>query len=365
MRNNTELTPFRDSSIRAETIEAAQNLANFPTAQELEDYMGWRLRYPDARDYRYWISDPVSVADYLDLEPPARANLHGDMADFISSKIKITRHPEASDKRADNYLLENYKGDILRKSADVQALIAAGDPLGDFSQRSEFGNLNLQYTRGGSCDLTRNIYVEGGMLAMSNILLSRTFVRHLTPAVIDSCLTRAEWPAMDYRVYLNPRLSRAGAAATELTTIWDRQNLPAITKILNRVAETAGQRRVRSVRNEGMVVYCDRESIDRLLTAALDYYNRNASDFSDRRTPKLATQIAPGLAVATNEGLSGRSFNSHRSAIFESAWIEFQSGRPDSAAQIVLKDVEVFRGILLEKLHENGVYLRNISFLAV
>ena len=107
----------------------------------------------------------------------------------------------------------------------------------------------------------------------------------------------------------------------DLIDIFEANRVDVRLKVFN-WAIAAGDRPPGRVRSEGITVYSSAGEVDRILALILDYYQSNPEAFAERPAPPLATEVAPGIGIATQEGFDGNqySFNSHRAEVFDQAW---------------------------------------------
>ena len=350
-------------SVRADNIEDVKRLENFPSDRELRNYMLWRRQHSGKEAYRYWVSNPPTKEDLYNLRPSAAAAFYGQLADFVTSKISVEHSLKFVQPILDETSLEKFVSDyrrgVVQKSENFQALVAESGYPEKIDQSFKLSGLNLQIGE-KSCDLVAEPWGIDGFLA--NILMFQEgFIWHVTADRVGKYFAET-----DYRVYLNPQIDQAISMADKLTSDFQNRNLPIMTKILNRSVEVAGKQHISTVRSEGLIVYASENEINEVIEVILNCYQQDFQAFANRRTPKLAAMIAPGIAVATNQNLGKKtSFNRHRTRIIESAWeaFELQSTPSEDVFSVISQEeIETFKRLLKAELSSNQVDIRNISF---
>ena len=364
-------------AIRARTISEIENLEHFPSDEDLLRYMQLRQTNPDASSYKYWVQYEPTSHDRHDLELPAIADFYSGLADFIKSKIKPVRLPgyQHSQAKEDDLRksLDDYRLRIEQKEQSFRNLVNQGIyPDMKYPAGNDFIFSGLFIEAAGRMhDLSKRTWA-GDLI--SNIGVDRKFVYYATENMSNQFVTFAdrELP-VHHRIYLNPKISRTIEVAGQLSDALDAENLQAMYKIMNRAQEATRKKgQVLEIRSEGIVVYCNKYHTNRVLEIILECFESNYEAFKDRLAPKLATDIAPGIAVATEEGLSKRysfkrysfkrySFNGHRAAIISDAWGIFKQ-QESLISTISHQDLGLFKQILQGQFRRYHVDPRNISF---
>ncbi|MYB40290.1 hypothetical protein F4X86_03450 [Candidatus Saccharibacteria bacterium] len=357
------------NAIRAKTIGEIENLEHFPSEQELSGYMELRLVYKRANSYLYWVEDLPSAEDRRDLEPAALADFYGGLADFISSRAALVdvssglRSPQEMDLLRG--CLGDYSSRITQKAENFRELVSGGGypSQQDFEKNFVFNGLNIKV--GDKVrDLCHGLGWSGDL--MSNIDVRPLFVSYWTEAMAHQKVVFAgKTLPLHYRIYLNPELSRTLEIAGRLSDAFEHENLHVMHEIMNRPYNVAQYRgRIGGVRTEGITVYCNRYHANRALEIILECFEDNYDFFKDRPTPKLATPVAPGVAVASHEGFEtmGYSFDSHRSNIITDAWEDFASQNGGMAMTVSHQSIHAFRQVLETEFRKHRINPRNIAF---
>ena len=356
-------------AIRARTIIEAKNLEHFPDEIMLQSYMEGRLMYPKYNSYPYWVEELSAPEDLHDLEPSSLAGFYSNLADFINHRVDLInllpRSRSAEEIRQQRKYLDDYASLITRKNGAFQELVSSGSypDQKDFSRSFVFNNLNIRLgdrsydlsrSWGWAGDLMSNIRVEGPL-----------FVSHATEAMANQMVACAgkELP-LHYGIYLNPRINQTFEVANWLSDAFENENLLVISEIMNRAFEVSQRHHTSWHRIEGITVYCNRYHANRVLEIILECFKRNYDSFKDRPSLKLATPIAPGIAVASQAGwdVMGYSFSANRANIIDEAWKDFLSQESYAASTVSHQSIYAFRQVLETRLRKEGINPRNISF---
>ena len=357
------------NAIRATTISEVENLEHFPSDQELLDYMQARLVYKQGGIHEYWVYAPATVEDRRDLELPALAGFYGSLADFIESRVGLVDiSPEPRSALELGLLqdcLDSYSARIAQKVSSFCELAERGDypSWKDFQKDFVFDGLNIRL-KSKVHDLCRDAGWPAGL--MSNIHTGCRFIRYWTEAMAHQKVVAAgkELP-LHYRIYLNPTISKTPEIAGQLSDAFERENLHVINEIMNRPYDFCQrQGRISGVGTEGITVYCNKYHANGALAIILKCFESNYDLFEGRPCHRLATPVAPGIAVTAHEGFetTGYSYDFHRSNIIADAWEDFSAQHADMASTVPHQAVHAFKQVLEAEFRKHQINPRNISF---
>ena len=351
-------------SIRAGDIDKIRSLDNFPTDNEIEDFLRWKQLNTHREAYGYWAFGLPTKDDRANLLPLYGAVFYDQLVNLVKSKVRCLSLPEAEggqggDKLLTTQILNNYRHYLTQKSASFQ-LAAASDNYPHLS--NDLFNLNgLNLTAGDQVlDLSLEYEAKAGLIS-NMISAEKEFVTHCTAYLLNAYLLRQAVP-LQYCIYLNPQISQSVRVAAELIDKFETSRLAVKTDILNRATE-AGSHHILDIKTWSIAVYVNQAQIDYALDLILNHYRQDYLAFAGRTIPKLAAGIAHGIAVSTQEGFDSDrySFNGHRSDMFDTAWKEFEYYQM-SASSVTHHDIQTFKQILQRECGKRQVDVRNISF---
>ena len=377
-----ELSEFRrqyqavKSTIKATTFEQARDLQNSVDEHVLEDYLYWQITHPNAESYSYWCSDTPSKRDFEFLTPLGGAVFYNQLNNLVQEKTQILQSPHCQHSEEQRVTLErvldNYRQQLSHKSEIFQQKVITGEYP---DKRDELFNLNgLKVSLDQQeHDLSRS-YAEIVDGWLSNVVTyNHSFVEYASTEFVNQHYfqkrdgkPRRFTPAT-HHIYLNPDPEYAIPVAKALIERFEHPSnpLPVHMKIFNRSIE-AGKKHLLLVRSEGIVIYTHEEDTNAVLEAVMrSCYMQYYLAFAQRATTKLATPVAEGIAIASQEGYNSEeiSFLGHRSQLFNDAWQEFKYYREiNHSATVTQQDIQVFRQCLSDVLGKNNIDPHNIAF---
>ena len=351
------------ATIRAESLEKTQDLTNFPNDNNIEDFLRWKQINAQGESYEYWTNNLPTKEDRQNLKPLHGAVFYDQLVDLIKSKVKIVRSPQHVFNEDNKLLLaqviNNYCLYITKKSENFQ-LVAVSDTYPDQSNDLfRFNGLNLEI-EGQIHDLSSGHL--GRMDFLSNIVSSgKSFICYDTLELLKAYLSHRVLPFHEC-IYLNPQVSQSVRIAGELIDKFEEDQLSVQVKILNRSLE-GGKHHILDIKSWGIAISSSRSQTDQVLSTVLRLYRQNYPLFAQRSAPKLATQIADGVAVATLEGFNQEqySFNGHRAYIFDKSWAAFKFYQM-STSSVTHHDIQTFKQILQQECRQSQIDIYNISF---
>lgn len=329
------------SSIRAWDLESIKKLNNFPDETLIEDFLFWRNSHPKSNVYKFVISLPSWEKNRQGLNSLLGFRLQNELINFIKSEVKL------------------FKPDFIENSVEYAQKEAR--ELNDYHLylNSKSTELREYIETHHSYPYNENwtvLHLEG--LPVSNIVNSgKSFIVHFTESVLE----KYSREKISERIYLNPRAENSIQIASQLVKEFEASNLAVQTKILNRAIDVSRKDSC-EIRSEAIVVYSCPSETNQVLNKVLNCYMQNYQAFKYQPVTKLATKIAPGISVSTNQGFSSReeSFNVHRAKMFSDAWDQLQPMR--SSRGITYEDMSNFEILLKESCRKNGVNINNIAF---
>lgn len=351
------------ATIAVEDVEKARDLDNFPDSNVLEDFLRWKQINVGTSSYEYWSNVLPSKEDRQNLKPIYGAVFYDQLVNFIDAKIDVAQseHYRASgdNKLLLTQILNNYRHYISKKSETFQASLAAYGYPEKSNDLFRLNGLNLDI--GGQIyDLTDRHLPKVGFL--SNIISGdKSSVRYYTPALLKAYLAGGGAP-FHCCIYLNPQINQAVRVAEELIGEFEEAGLAIRADIFNRAID-AGGHHILDTNSWGIAIFSDKLQTGKILDATLRCYKRNYSLFAQRPTPKLAVQVADGVAIATQEGFDQErySFNEHRVQVFDKAWDDFKFYQM-SPSSVTPHDIAMFKQLLEQECRLNQIDLQNISF---
>ena len=350
-------------SITADSVEKAQAIDNFPTDNEIEEFLRWRQLNTQRGSYEYWASDLPTKEDRQNLKPLYAAVFYDQLANLIKSRVKIMPTPDR-EAQGDNKLLltqilNNYRHYITQKSENFQAAAVLNQYPHPNNDLFSFNGLDMAI--GDSIyDLSAGYDLKTGFL--SNITFKdKQSVWYCADELLRAYLSRQE-VQLHHCIYLNPQVNQSIRVASELIDKIEESRLAVKARILNRATE-GGNHHILDMRSWTVVIYVNKVQTDYALDLILRYYKQNYPAFVGRAVPKLAVQIAHGIAIATQEGfdLDRHSFNMHRAEVVDKAWKDFEYYQM-SPSSVTHHDIQTFKRIFQEECRKNKVDVRNLAF---
>lgn len=325
--------------------------------------MRWRQINSQRKSYEYWAFNLPTKLDRQNLQPLYGAVLYDQLINLIKAKVKVLPAPALGDQGEDRLLtaqiLNNYRHYLTQKSASFQSAAASNQyphPSNDL-----FGLNGLNLAEGEHVhDLSLEYKTKAGLIA--NIISDeKESITYCTAELLQAYLQRQEVP-LQYCIYLNPQISQTVRVATELIDKFEASRLAARTNIFNRAIE-GGSHHVVDTKSWSIAIYVNQVQMDYALDLILRHYKQDYLAFADRPTPKLAIDIAHGVAVATQEGFDNDrySFTTHRSSIFDGTWKEFEYYQM-STSSVTHHDIQTFKQILQRECGKHQIDTRNIAF---
>ena len=372
--SGSELAVFRQyyqemrATIVADKIANIRNLDNFPEDYEIGEFLRWQHAHPDIKAHEYWCSTTPTKEDRQCLTELHGAVFHDQLGDLIKSKVQILQSPQCEHPPQNKLLLDEilagYRYLITSRSENLQRTIVTSGYPGKNSELFNFNGLDVQFDN-QSFDLSRSsIEVVKGLL--SNIVCDKRFMYYSTEELVNLYFSKQHF-AFHNRIYLNPSLHASVKVFGDLIDRFEEYSLPINMKIFNRAFEAGHKHQYGSVRADGIIIYTNHEHTDTALQLVLSCYMQHYSSFEDRVSPKLTTQIAPGVSLATHEGFDEEkySFLTHRSYMFDQAWEHFKFIQEfNPTASFSNQDIYTFKQLLIQECDKRQVDKRNISFPA-
>ena len=351
------------ATIRASNLEKVQDLTNFPNDNSIEDFLRWQQINTQRKSYEYWTNILPTKEDRQNLKVLYGAVFYDQLVNFVKSRVSIIQSPQYASHKDNKLLLtqvlNNYRHYITKKSENFQ-LTAVSD---NYPERSndlfKLNGLNLEIAE-KIYDLTSGHLAKLGFL--SNIVsYDKSFICHYTSEFLKTCLSQGELPFHEC-IYLNPQINQSIRIAGELIDRFEENQLSVQTRILNRAIE-AGKHHILDIKSWGIAIYVNRAQTNQVLDTILRLYRQNHPLFTQRLVPKLATQIADGIAVATLEGFNQEqySFNSHRASVVDKAWSDFKFYQM-STSSVTHHDIQTFKQLLQQECRQKQIDIYNISF---
>ncbi|MYB40291.1 hypothetical protein F4X86_03455 [Candidatus Saccharibacteria bacterium] len=350
-------------SISADSVDKVQALDNFPTDNEIEEFLRWKQINPQRNSYQYWAFNLPTKDDRQSLQPLYGAVFYDQLVNLIKSKVKVLSLPEmegqGEDRLVTAQILNNYRHYLSQKSASFQLAAASNDYPHVSNDLFSLNGLNL--AEGDQVhDLSLEHAAKAGL--MSNIISAeKEFVTHCTAGLLHAYLLNQVVP-LQYCIYLNPQISQSVRVVTELINKFEDSRLVVKTDILNRAIE-GGSHHILDIKSWSIAVYVNKAQVDYALDLILGHYKQDYLAFDGRTVPKLAASVAHGIAVSTQEGFDQDrySFNGHRSNMFDITYKEFEYYQM-SASSVTHHDIQTFKQILQRECGKHQVDVRNIAF---
>lgn len=341
-------------SIRARNFSEIRNLANFPSDQELADFLAWQKENPYKRGYSFWCSQRPREQDLQFLTPLGGIVFYDQLANLLQEKVKII-YPEWVPSLNDDGLERcrtDYINELATKNESFRMTVLKGLYPDKYSP------------------LFKLAESSAGLLSNFDSW-SASFVVYRSSEVVSSYASAkgGKFLSNNQRIYINPHPGRTISLAKTLIERFEQPDepLPVHLKIFNRATE-AGRQRLSRIRSEGLVVYAPPERADEVLDIVLNCYRQNYLDFTGRPATKLATPIAEGISAASEKGFDStqQSFVGHRAELIDKAYLayQFQPGDHSSRSRRISDDLELFKKQMITVFNDNGVDLHNIAFPA-
>ena len=288
------------------------------------------------RPYRYATTAPLELRDEKYLTNLERFKLHLDLVDFITSHIEFyayTKHDKKQavkrQRRYLNQLQDNclpMLQQVMKHGTDRQSL------------RSNLDRSSQVWSRGMAL---AGLTIDKRQWDNTPILACDTNMRFQPwgkkGAYYFGGLTDYVHYCTDYhrygyrerhvknRIYLNPDIGDQVAVFRDLISKIENRGLQFLGKISTRDNELdrAIAQEDRNVgnfnmelparlRTDSILISPDENQEDEVLRTVLEYVRAKPRAFASRPVPKLALEIAPGIAVATEISDRQISFNRHR-----------------------------------------------------
>ena len=379
-----ELEDFRSQlravkkTVKAVSFEDAQDLRNFPSDNELEEFIQWHINHPhEENSYSYWCSETPTPRDFEFLTPLGGAAFYEQLVGLISEKTRIVQspyceHPPENQAVIDQ-VLQNYRQRLAWQVEEFQQRVITNDYPLKMDELFSFYGLKVCFGD-QEHDLSRSqIELIPGWL--SNIIpKSHSFVQYVSSEALKQYYFQKHdgrqvgFEQESHRIYLNPDPEHAIAIARNLIERFENLQAPLpVTMLLYNRAVEAGRRHLLSVRSEGMVLYTHEEHTNAVLEAVLSCYRQHYLAFAQRPVSKLTAQIADGVAMASQEGFDADqvSFIQHRSGLFDAAWQEFKYYQEAHfSATVTSQDLQIFKQCLAVVLSKNDINIQNLAFPA-
>lgn len=366
--------PDAELGIRARSWNQARNLNNFPSDEQLSDFLDWRSQVdPDTRSYGYLICHENSPEDNQLLDRQLGAAYHYQLANLIGRRLAIQPSPHYNHPPQNRTAIAeaeaDYQVQLNEKAHNFWTRATNGDypPTDDPDFKLDGFCLPIGDERVG---LEQPFLLDPAYAANFHIS-NKSFAVWGSQKQIERILNETEQPCVG-RIYLNPTIDRNVEVFDQLIDILDQNEVACDAKIFNRALEAGGNApRIEHPdgttttfsRSEGIVVYVPADEADKTLGLILDYYQQNPQAFAGRAAPPLAAEVAPGIGLATQEGFDGskKSFNSHRAGIFDQAYQHLQTAEMPAESPPEQK-LAAFKYILQEICQREGVDPKNIAF---
>ena len=368
---------FEDPGIKATKFEEARNthrefdkdFVMGALERTLQDPGGGHLLHM----YDYFVkTTPDNIEVEISHDPERIAKLHSDMTQMISENLKIN----LADEGLRDYV-EAQKSAYLRELTEEDKIFSegaknhsAGDKLPEkFMSAHEYRGFKMK-TAGGEIDISQS----GGERAPGvepNIKVQRggtsQFVHWKTSPVAESWLKGEDVP-LTRRIYLNPSTPELIGTFSQIMKGLEQDGIRARGKVTDRSIELFKRATdtPKSVRSEGIVLYLEDKDANNVLQKILKMQEDRPELFANRSTPKIATEVAPGIAIG-DEPKNGESLTENRVKLIESALnetrekigIKFGEKIPQENAE---KAYPLFNETLKRIAKENGVDPNNIAF---
>lgn len=218
-----------------------------------------------------------------------------------------------------------------------------------FKERSEmlyFNSLILEVNNRAGLGKERHVSVQNGM-----------FIHWTTDA--RASMLESEKYNYSRRIYLNPQPGMLLPFFKEIMEAVISEGLPTKGKAINRSIELIGSRKSGYSRGDGIVLYANEQTADKLLAIVERVYKAYHQDFEGRACSRIPYSIGDGVAIGDNPIDPNESLTSSRVKNFEDT---AKFVRSKINVNTDPEAVELFRKQLVVLCESAGIDPDNFSF---